>query len=215
MSQTKLVSQAQVDGILATVIKSAQDESWHVRERALRFLQVFFYRNLFFVPAETLANCIVKCLEDPQLEVRDVSSTTLSGMVRCHLVGDELLQHFVALSDTKIRKAKRRHGASSSVAPTALSEEEKKAIVKRHAGILGIQAFVVGFPYDVPPWLPKVLLALAEKIGDPEPLKASVKKTLSEFWRTHQDDQQALKEAFDEDQYATLRDLVVGYNYYA
>ena len=77
--------------------------------------------------------------------MRDVASTTLSGMVRCGLVGDELLSRCVALSDTRIRKAKRRRSGSSASEPDApLSEEEKRAIVLRHAGILGVQAYIAG-----------------------------------------------------------------------
>eukprot|EP00038_Savillea_parva_P004886 m.144688 g.144688 ORF g.144688 m.144688 type:complete len:1888 (+) comp11603_c0_seq2:145-5808(+) len=215
VAQTKMSSRTQVTGVLETICTIADDESWHVRERALCFVQIFFFRNLFFVPKDMLSQLVVKSLEDPQLEVRDLASATLSGMVRCGLVGDDLLQQCVALSNTKIRKVKARRAASAEPSATPLTEQERRALVQRHAGILGVQAFVAGFPYDIPSWLPDVLLGLATKIGDPEPLKASVKKTLGEFWRTHQDDRQALVEAFDEDQFATLRDLVVGYNYYA
>mmetsp|Transcript_5329 Transcript_5329/g.16136 ORF Transcript_5329/g.16136 Transcript_5329/m.16136 type:complete len:1865 (+) Transcript_5329:117-5711(+) len=216
ISQSKMIHQSEVEDVLKTVLGMVEDESWHVRERALHFVQVFFFRNLFFVPADLLAGTILKCLEDVQLEVRDVASATLSGMVRCGLVGDAMLQQCIKLSDTKIKVVKRRRGtAAAAQPPMVVSEEEKRARVLRHAGILGVQAFVAGYPYDIPQWLPEVLLNLSKKISDPEPLKASVKKTLGEFWRTHQDDRQALREAFDEDQFATLRDLVVGYNYYA
>merc|ERR1711871_1286328 len=114
---------------------------------------------------------------DTQLEVRVVASQTLSGMVRCGLINDDLLQRCIDLSHTKITKAKRnRANSASKSSDPVLSEEERSARVRRHAGILGVQAFVTGFPYEIPKWLPEVLLALAEKINDPEPLKASVKK---------------------------------------
>lgn len=41
-------------------------------------------------------------------------------------------------------------------------------------------------PYDVPDWLPPVLLALAKHVNDPQPVGGSVKRTFGEFWRTHQ-----------------------------
>jgi hypothetical protein len=42
-----------------------------------------------------------------------------------------------------------------------------------------------------------------------------VKKCIGEFWRTHQDDRKAIHEAFSEDEYEVISELVVGYNYYA
>ena len=98
-------------------------------------------RAQLFIPART--HHAIFALS--QVEVRDVASTTLSGMVRCGLVGDELLSRCVALSDTRIRMAKRRRSGSSASEPDApLSEEEKRAIVLRHAGILGVQAYIAG-----------------------------------------------------------------------
>lgn len=34
------------------------------------------------------------------------------------------------------------------------------ALAERHAAVLGLKAFVLSSPYDVPPWLPDVLMAL-------------------------------------------------------
>ncbi len=47
------------------------------------------------------------------------------------------------------------------------------------------------------------------------PLQASVKKTLQEFKRTHQDNWQEHKQRFSEDELAVLTDLLVSPSYYA
>lgn len=39
------------------------------------------------------------------------------------------------------------------------------SLAQRHAAVLGLKAFVLCSPYDVPPWLPDVLMALASGAG--------------------------------------------------
>jgi proteasome activator subunit 4 len=214
MSQTVL-GPDYAESMFLAAIEVTKDESWHVRERALMYLQVSMFRNLFLVPKEALVACMVASLQDSQLEVQQLASVTLSGMLRCRLADDTLCGTFMELSMTPIRRRKRRRGASSAEKEPPLTAEEKSAIATRHAGLLGLQAFVTAFPYSIPDWMPAVLVYVSECIGDPDPIKACVKKTLSEFWRTHQDDKQALKDAFSEDQLQTVKDLVIGYNYYA
>ena len=41
--------------------------------------------------------------------------------------------------------------------------------------VLGLKAFVLAAPYDVPAWLPAVLLALVRASGQPPPVKTSVR----------------------------------------
>jgi proteasome activator subunit 4 len=41
--------------------------------------------------------------------------------------------------------------------------------------VLGLKAFVLACPYDVPPWLPEVLLALVRASAQPPPIKTSVR----------------------------------------
>ena len=49
------------------------------------------------------------------------------------------------------------------------------AAADAHATVLGLKAFVLAAPYDVPPWLPEVLLALVRAAGQPPPVKTSVR----------------------------------------
>ena len=37
-----------------------------------------------------------------------------------------------------------------------------------HSGILGLCAFVEAFPYDVPPFLPPILMELSTHLNDPQ-----------------------------------------------
>lgn len=70
-------------------------------------------------------------------------------------------------------------------------------------------------PYDIPPWLPPVLMALAAHINDPAPINATVRRVFSDFWRTHQDTWHVDKEKFNDDDRQTLTELLISPSYYA
>lgn len=67
-----------------TAIKSST--SWRIRLHALPALVVFFYRNLFSIsPAgvSKVMDVLLDCLADENVEVREMASKVLSGIVRC------------------------------------------------------------------------------------------------------------------------------------
>ena len=49
------------------------------------------------------------------------------------------------------------------------------SLTEKHAALLGLRAFVLTTPYDVPPWLPDVLMALVRAAGEPAPIKKTVR----------------------------------------
>ena len=46
-------------------------------------------------------------------------------------------------------------------------------IVSKHSGILGLCAFVNAFPYDVPDFIPDILMVLSDHLHDPQPIPVS------------------------------------------
>ena len=46
---------------------------------------------------------------------------------------------------------------------------------EKHAVVLGLKAFVLAHPYDVPEWLPDLLLLLVRASFQPAPIKTSVR----------------------------------------
>lgn len=87
------------------------------------------------------------------------------------------------LLPTKRRRP--RAGIAPSSAPTAHATATA-TVARRHAAVQGLRAFVLSAPYDVPDWLPEVLMALVRVAGEPGPVKTTVTKTLAEFRRTHE-----------------------------
>jgi len=81
--------------------------------------------------------------------------------------------------------------------------------------VLGLASFVLSCPYDIPATLPPVLMLLGDRLHDPVPIPATVKRVFQDFKRTHQDNWAEHKLAFTEDQLAQLTDLLVSPSYYA
>lgn len=150
-------------------------------------------------------------LEDEQLEVRELAATTLSGFLQCDFLSiDEPLQARIeSLSKTRLPKRKRRE--LCSVVDTIPSTD----LVRRHAGVLGLSACVLSSPYNVPTWMPGMLMDLSAHLNDTQPIEMTVKKTLSDFRRTHYDNWQEHKQKFTDDQLLVLTDLLVSPCYYA
>uniref|UniRef100_A0A2K5ZD33 Proteasome activator subunit 4 n=1 Tax=Mandrillus leucophaeus TaxID=9568 RepID=A0A2K5ZD33_MANLE len=200
--------------------QTARSSSWHARYTILTYLQTMVFYNLFiFLNNEDAVKdirwLVISLLEDEQLEVREMAATTLSGLLQCNfLTMDSPMQiHFEQLCKTKLpKKRKRDPGSVGDTIPSAGNIAE---LVKRHAGVLGLGACVLSSPYDVPTWMPQLLMNLSAHLNDPQPIEMTVKKTLSNFRRTHHDNWQEHKQQFTDDQLLVLTDLLVSPCYYA
>uniref|UniRef100_A0AAF5RV59 Proteasome activator complex subunit 4 C-terminal domain-containing protein n=1 Tax=Wuchereria bancrofti TaxID=6293 RepID=A0AAF5RV59_WUCBA len=156
-------------------------------------MQVAVFSNffLFLHHRPFLQSVLCSMILDPKFEVREAAATTLSGLIHCHFFD---VDHLII--DTFYE----------------WSREENDT--KRHAGVLALSAIVQAFPYSVPSFLPKILMQLCRHTCDKQPMQGTVKKALSEFKRTHQDNWHEHKMQFSEDQLSILTDLFVSPNYY-
>ncbi|KAB0397626.1 hypothetical protein E2I00_012676 [Balaenoptera physalus] len=208
----------QVPLVLRVLKQTARSSSWHARYTVLTYLQTMVFYNLFiFLNNEDAVKdirwLVISLLEDEQLEVREMAATTLSGLLQCNfLTMDSPMQiHFEQLCKTKLPKKRKRDPGFVGDTNTIPSAE----LVKRHAGVLGLGACVLSSPYDVPTWMPQLLMNLSAHLNDPQPIEMTVKKTLSNFRRTHHDNWQEHKQQFTDDQLLVLTDLLVSPCYYA
>lgn len=194
--------------VLAALEEMASSRSWHARFSVLTYLQIMVFYNLFTLlslPAQVLRirTLVIQLLLDEQLEVRDMAATTLSGLLQCHFFPlDSTLQtELQTLSQTPL--------------PRARGELASSDLMRRHAGVLGLSACILSSPYDVPHWMPQILMDLSDHLNDPQPIEMTVKKTLSEFRRTHHDNWQEHRQGFTDNQLLVLTDLLVSPCYYA
>ena len=64
---------------------SLRIKSWRIRLNSLPILVVFFYRNLMGISnasASMIMDLMLNCLSDDNVEVREMASSSLSGIVR-------------------------------------------------------------------------------------------------------------------------------------
>ncbi|XP_075933535.1 proteasome activator complex subunit 4A isoform X1 [Anarhichas minor] len=215
MSQGLLYTE-QIPMVLRALEEIAGSSSWHARYTVLTYLQIMVFYNLFtFMSEQKAVNdvraLVVRLLEDEQLEVRVMAATTFSGFLQCNFLSmDAPMQtHFEALCKTCLpKKRKRELGSTVDTIPSA-------DLVRRHAGVLGLSACILSSPYDVPIWMPQLLMDLSAHLNDTQPIEMTVKKTLSNFRRTHHDNWQQHKQHFTDDQLLVLTDLLVSPCYYA
>ncbi|XP_062911944.1 proteasome activator complex subunit 4-like isoform X1 [Mobula hypostoma] len=215
MSQGLLYPQ-QVAMVLDIMKQTSESSSWHAKYTVLTYLQTMVFYNLFvFLDNEQAVQdirwLVIKLLEDEQLETREMAAITLSGLLQCNfLTMDSAMQlHFEQLCKTRLpKKRKRDPGTVADTIPAA-------DLVRRHAGVLGLSACILSSPYEVPTWMPQLLMNLSGHLNDPQPIEMTVKKTLSNFRRTHHDNWQEHKQQFTDDQLVILADLLVSPCYYA
>ena len=93
--------------------------------------------------------------------------------------------------------------------------KDAETLIRRHASVLGLSAIISAFPYEVPDWMPSTLAFLANKAsGDRGMISISVKKTLGDFKKTHQDTWLGDQKLFDEEELEALEG-VFSSNYFA
>lgn len=150
---------------------------------------------------EKVFNISIGGLSDQQLEVRELARIALSSLIRSTSPDiNSLIEKFTKLIGST---------------PKRKQDKNEKMIIQQHSGILGLCALVNSFPYDIPQWMPDVLVQLANHSQDPAPIKDTIKSTFAEFWRTHQDTFWKQKETFTEDQLNAINELVISPSYFA
>ncbi|XP_047484565.1 proteasome activator complex subunit 4-like isoform X1 [Penaeus chinensis] len=200
-----------IAAFMEAITQVAHSSWWRARAAVLSLLQVAVFTNMFTILTNEEATLqipklVVDLLADVRLEVRQMASTVLSGLIHCKFIQaeDKLLGEFTSrLQSGQKRKRRRKEPLSP------------QQILELHAGILGLCAYVSAFPYDVPDMMPEVLVTLSEHLNDPHPIPATIKKTLSNFRRTHHDNWRDHKQKFTEDQLVVLTDLLLSPSYYA
>lgn len=89
----------------------------------------------------------------------------LGGLLHCDFLDREKSQKLLDQFQKQVSSRLPR-----SVRTALLQDVDMALIVKRHAGILGLCAFVDAFPYDVPDFLPDILVRLGNHLNDPQPI---------------------------------------------
>uniref|UniRef100_T1JZ44 Uncharacterized protein n=1 Tax=Tetranychus urticae TaxID=32264 RepID=T1JZ44_TETUR len=199
-----------INAALGVCQKMKVNKSWHTRVCVISFLQLMVSSNLFTLMNDpernqTVANLIFDLLQDDRLEVREKAAGLLGGLIHYQFikVDKTLINRFKRKCARKLTRSTQNFGYDSS------------ELNEKHGGALGLCSIVHAYPYDVPEFLPDVLMFLGDHLHDPQPIPTTIRKALSDFKRTHHDNWRQHKEKFNEDQLAIITDLLVSPNYYA
>ncbi|KAG9314593.1 hypothetical protein JVU11DRAFT_5396 [Chiua virens] len=196
------------EAVVDKLVQAIQiSKSWRIRLHTLPALVMFFYRNLLMIsPADIskVMDVLLECLADENVEVREMSSRTLSGIVRC-----SQRQNIIPLKNRFISLAR------SVKLPSRSAPNYGESMRKLHSAILGLCALIESFPYSVESWMPPLTEVLARHATDPPPISTTIRHCASEFKKTHQDTWHKDQLSFDEEQLQSLSTMLVGTSYYA
>lgn len=137
----------------------------------MKFLENLLSFNLFTLMSSPsmggqVSDIVISLIEDERVEVREEAKIVLSGLIHYNFIkiDSKFVQSLQAKSSLKIDK-KCHNGV------VVYNSEN---LVKKHAGILGLCSIVAAFPYDVPDFLPDVLMILVNHLNDPQPISVSI-----------------------------------------
>ena len=172
------------------------------------FFQTVVFRNLFRITMDPLVEAVLlPLLKDPQLEIREACAQIVSGLLRCSTISLDTILPFVR---RWIRKPKGQFRKGDF----GTEKEYSEALIIRHAGVLTLSSIILAFPYSLPDFLPDLLVQLIGHLSDPNPIQATVKKSISEFRRTHQDRWHDHVKQFNPEQLEIVSEVLISPSYY-
>lgn len=137
------------------------------------FLQYSVFSNLFVISANKSFKSDVKIiilnlLQDERIEVREATAETLSGFFHCEFIkiDNELIDTFKNQASIKLKNKEIEDKL------VAKNYQPQNLLIK-HSGILGLCSCVNAFPYDVPNFIPDILMILGQHLNDPQPIHVS------------------------------------------
>ena len=219
-----------LDHVLETVLEfMISSDSRKAKLNCLEFLQDFLSTNFMSLSlngklVRQIEIQILAYMADPRLQVREKASKICCGLIHWGFFHQEIVINKL-LDDFRYKIS---HNSVQNVKKTVQLNRKTSIEFKRqasildcdelanyHCGILGLCAIIEAHPYDIPVYVPGLLMELAKHLHDPQPIPKTVKDTFQEFKRTHQDNWQEHKLKFTDDQLMVLNDLLISPNYYA
>jgi len=213
---------SETPAVLGALRSASSVELWPERAAALIFAQYFWFRHALLLGRQgtgEIVDMVLQRLEDEKLEVRELAANSLSGLVRGLPEDDaaELRKKFLsrALEVFPARGRRRRTREESEGGNKTATTASPPSVPVRHGTALALQALVLSSPYDVPLWLPDVLMALVRLAPEPAPMKTTVTKALGEFRRTHEEGGLVeVKEVLSAEQWEAIRDVASPASYF-
>ncbi len=204
-----------IEPMLSCLIESMHGELWTERAAALQFLQYFWFRNAINMGeegSERVLNEAMRLLEDSKLEVREMACDTISGVIRAlsaqrqATLRAKIVDHAKAVFPARKRRRLANGNGSANGAGESKAEHSLQV---RHGAVLGLRALAMSSPYEIPKWLPGILMSLVRVGTEKGVVGRTVTECLSDFRRTHES-LDVVKSKLSEEEWEAIRDVAVG-----
>ncbi|KAF5402435.1 Proteasome activator complex subunit 4 [Paragonimus heterotremus] len=180
---------------------------WEMDQRS-RAGQIAGNYNLLL---QRLQQSVEDQLTDQWIEVCQLAMFTLAVLIQTGLL--KFNDQWIAQLICRTKSPYRRRSHSQAKTAQELSDYHN-AIRERHAGVLGLAAFVYAHPHTTPNFLPEIITELAGHVHDPHPIEKTVRDTLSAYSRSHQDAWHQQRGMFTEAQLEEYLSVVSAAAYY-
>jgi proteasome activator subunit 4 len=209
----------------ASLPSAEGSKGWSVRAAALKFtvpLRAHSLMLLSHADDERLLRLYVSRLGDSNFSAAEAAGKASVGVMMTLRPSLQAALGDAFVHATAIKLPRKVAPPASFVTSPPEQIAEYRLYRKRHAravrgrlaGVLGASAVVGAHPFDVPPFLPGLLSALAKHVLDPQPIAGVVRDVFMGFKHTHTDNWEAHKAAFTPEQLSDLVDLLVSPTYY-
>jgi len=148
--------------------------------------------------------------------VREMACDTVSGVIRAisaerqATIRAQIVDHAKAVFPDRKR---RRLASGDGGARGAAGSKMEHSLQVMHGAVLGLRALVMSSPYEIPKWLPGILMSLV-RVGTEKGLVGrTVTECLSDFRRTH-DNLDVVKSKLSVEEWEAIRDVAVGVSSY-
>ncbi|GMH48028.1 hypothetical protein TrVE_jg9887 [Triparma verrucosa] len=196
----------------------AKHSSWQVRQASSVFFSQFYGVNKFLLlESQTVRIFKIFCdlLGDERREVCVGATSGVVGMLA--IMGEDdvrdLVNEYIQIANNSIKKRSRK---GSKAAPVGGAQKASQERLQR-ISVSVLCAAVHSFPYSVPSFLPPAIAALSKHSFEstaPLGVRDLVKKTLSDFKRTHVDGWAEFRRVFKQEELECLDDVITC-EYYA
>lgn len=120
------------------------------------------------------------------------------------------------IQDASLKELKRTAVPAKKADGSTTPDEFQQQLLRAHTAVLGASSLVLAWAYEVPSWLPSLLVASLTKFSTSRaPVSTTVKEMLAQFRKTHQDTWAEDQKKFTSEQLQDLNDYWVGSSYYA
>ena len=158
-----------VQPMLNMVRRIAASSSYKTKISMLEYLQVAVFTNFPQLACSEdyvgqVRDLVVSLLQDENMTVRQKSAKILGGLLHSGFLAGDAVSSLLADMRGRVRQRMTRHGRRFA----REEKEDRSRALLHHSGVLGLCAFVEAFPYNVPKFVPPILMELSTHLNDPQ-----------------------------------------------